>query len=171
MQRQLFTNVTIYIWSISSCYMNVSCINDNLYIYTWMLKTDRLCKPSRFWSCVILLVPRNKLCKDVSESRFSMICEQNNMKVKQIITNSKIGHWCLILSYFTPEFGNSIWYILYVGSRFQQFFLLSYPDAVGPELQHLQACEMIQVGNAANFVVKQKKFLQLSQLLQTFHLP
>lgn len=49
--------------------------------------------------------------------------------------------------------------------------LKSHPDAIGAQLQHLQVCEVIQVGNAAYFVVKQKKFLQPSQLLQTLHLP
>lgn len=48
---------------------------------------------------------------------------------------------------------------------------VTYPDAIGAQLQHLQAHEVFQVGNAANFVVKQKKFLHPSQLLQTFHLP
>lgn len=47
---------------------------------------------------------------------------------------------------------------------------MSHPDAIGTQLQHLQACEVFKVGNAANFVVKQKKFLQPSQLLQALHL-
>lgn len=46
-----------------------------------------------------------------------------------------------------------------------------YPDAIGAQLQHVQAREVFQVGNAANFVVKQKKFLHPSQPLQTLHLP
>lgn len=49
--------------------------------------------------------------------------------------------------------------------------LMPYPDAIGAQLQHLQAGEVIQVGNAADFVVKQEKFLHLSQLLQTLHFP
>lgn len=49
--------------------------------------------------------------------------------------------------------------------------LTPYPDAIGAQLQHLQAGEMIQVGNTADFVVKQEKFLHLNQLLQTLHLP
>ncbi len=48
---------------------------------------------------------------------------------------------------------------------------MSYPDTIGTQLQHLQAREVVHVGNAANFIVKQKKFLHLSQLLQTLHLP
>lgn len=32
----------------------------------------------------------------------------------------------------------------------------SYPDAIGAQLQHLQVREVLQVGNAADFVVKQK---------------
>lgn len=48
---------------------------------------------------------------------------------------------------------------------------VSHPNAIGAELQHLQTCEVLQIRNAANFVVKQKKFLQPSQLLQTLHLP
>lgn len=48
---------------------------------------------------------------------------------------------------------------------------MSYPDTIGAQLQHLQAREVFKVGNVANFVVKQKKFLHLSQLLQTLHLP
>lgn len=49
---------------------------------TWMLKTERLCKPSRFWSWVILLVPRNKLCKDDNVSRFSMTFGEKHRKTK-----------------------------------------------------------------------------------------
>lgn len=48
---------------------------------------------------------------------------------------------------------------------------MSYPYAIRAQLQHLQACEGFKVGNVANFVVKQKKFFQLSQLLQALHLP
>lgn len=48
---------------------------------------------------------------------------------------------------------------------------MSYPDAIGAQLQHLQGCEVFQIGNAANFIVKQKKFLDPSQPLQTLHLP
>lgn len=48
---------------------------------------------------------------------------------------------------------------------------MSYPDAIGAQLQHLQPCEVVQVGNAANFVVKQKKFLHPSHVLQTLYLP
>lgn len=36
---------------------------------------------------------------------------------------------------------------------------LSHPDAVGAQLQHLEACEVLQVGDAADFVVKKKEFL------------
>lgn len=46
-----------------------------------------------------------------------------------------------------------------------------YPDAIWAQLEHLQTREVVQVGNTANFVVKQKKFLQTGQLLQPFHLP
>lgn len=48
---------------------------------------------------------------------------------------------------------------------------LSYPDAIGAQLQHLQVCEVLQVGNAANFVVKQKQFLHSCQSFQTLHFP
>lgn len=48
---------------------------------------------------------------------------------------------------------------------------MPYPDAIGAQLQHLQGCEVFQIGNAANFIVKQKKFLDPSQLLQPLHLP
>lgn len=48
---------------------------------------------------------------------------------------------------------------------------MSHPDAIGAQLQHLQHCEVLKIGNLANFVVKQKRFLQPSQLLQTLHLP
>ena len=48
---------------------------------------------------------------------------------------------------------------------------MSYPDAVGAQLQHVQVREVFQVGNAADLVVKQKKFFQPSHVLQTFHLP
>lgn len=39
---------------------------------TWILRTVRLCNPSRFCSWVILFVPRNKLSKELRESRFSI---------------------------------------------------------------------------------------------------
>lgn len=48
---------------------------------------------------------------------------------------------------------------------------MSYPDAIRAQLQHFQAREVLQVGNAANFVVKQKQFLHPRQSLQTLHFP
>lgn len=48
---------------------------------------------------------------------------------------------------------------------------LSYPDAIGAQLQHLQVCEVFQAGNAADFVVKQKQFLHSCQSVQTLHFP
>lgn len=47
----------------------------------------------------------------------------------------------------------------------------TYANAIGAQLKHFQTGEVAQVGDVADFVVKQKKFLQPSQLLQTFHLP
>jgi len=73
-------------------------------VNTWMLKTVRLCKPSRLWSVAILLVPRNKLCKDESVSRFSMTCENNN---KMRNTNKETQHHDFIvnsLSFFENTF-------------------------------------------------------------------
>lgn len=47
---------------------------------------------------------------------------------------------------------------------------MTYPDAIGAQLQHFQACEVVQIANVGNFVVKQKKFLHPSHLLQTLDL-
>lgn len=111
---------------------------------TWMLKIVRLCNPSRFWSLVILLVPRNKLCKDVRPSRFSITCKQRRQQFIRVVFRAPSA---------LPK------------------ALQLYPDAIWAQLQHLQTLEVVQVGNAADFVVKQKKFLQTGELLQPFHLP
>lgn len=47
----------------------------------------------------------------------------------------------------------------------------SYPNAIRAQLQHLQEAEVLQVGNAGDFVVNQKQFFQLSQSLQILNLP
>lgn len=48
---------------------------------------------------------------------------------------------------------------------------MAHPDAIRAQLQHLKIFQVIHIGNGTNFVVKQKKFLQPSQLLQVLCLP
>lgn len=48
---------------------------------------------------------------------------------------------------------------------------MPHPNAIRAQLQHLQAWKVAEVGNSRNFVVKEKKFLQLSQLFQILHFP
>lgn len=49
--------------------------------------------------------------------------------------------------------------------RQKKISMAPYPDAVRAQLQHLQEAEMLQAGDAGDFVVNQEKFFQSSQSL------
>lgn len=46
-----------------------------------------------------------------------------------------------------------------------------HPNAIWAQLQHLQTCQVVQVGDGGDFVVNQKKFFQLGELLHILHFP
>ena len=48
---------------------------------------------------------------------------------------------------------------------------MSHPDAVRAQLKHLEAHEMIEVGNACNLIMKQEELLDFCETIQSLNLP
>ncbi len=49
--------------------------------------------------------------------------------------------------------------------------LWSHPDAVRAQLKHLEARQLIEVGNACNLIMKQEELLDFCETLQSLNLP
>jgi len=48
---------------------------------------------------------------------------------------------------------------------------MSHPDAVRAQLKHLEARQLIEVGNVCNLIMKQEELLDFCETIQSLNLP